>query len=68
MSLPPRMRAVVFDKPGSFGVTDVPTPRPARGEVLLRVHASMVCATDQMVFVLDTGVIQNTMKKLAAFK
>jgi L-iditol 2-dehydrogenase len=49
VSLPPRMRAVVFDKPGSFGVTDVPTPRPARGEALLRVRASMVCATDQKI-------------------
>ena len=49
MSLPPRMRAVVFERPGSFTVTDVPTPRPARGEALLRVRASMVCATDQKI-------------------
>jgi len=28
----------------------------------------MVCATDQMVLVFDTGVIQNTMEKLVAFK
>jgi L-iditol 2-dehydrogenase len=49
MSLPPRMRAVVFERPGAFTVTDVPTPRPGRGEALLRVHASMVCATDQKI-------------------
>ena len=49
MSLPPRMRAVVFERPGSFTVTDVPTPRPARGEALVRVRASMVCATDQKI-------------------
>jgi len=49
MSLPPRMRAVVFERPGAFTVTDVPTPRTARGEALVRVHASMVCATDQKI-------------------
>ncbi len=43
------MRAVVFERPGSFTVTDVPTPRPARGEALVRVRASMVCATDQKI-------------------
>jgi L-iditol 2-dehydrogenase len=43
------MRAVVFERPGAFTVTDVPTPRPARGEALVRVHASMVCATDQKI-------------------
>jgi L-iditol 2-dehydrogenase len=49
MSLPPRMRAVVFERPGAFALTDVPTPRPGRGEALLRVHASMVCASDQKI-------------------
>ena len=43
------MRAVLFERPGSFTVTDVATPRPARGEALVRVHASMVCATDQKI-------------------
>ena len=43
------MRAVVFERPGSFTVTDVATPRPARGEALVRVRASMVCATDQKI-------------------
>jgi len=49
LSLPPRMRAVVFERIGSFTVTDIPTPRPARGEALIRVRASMVCATDQKI-------------------
>lgn len=49
MSLPPRMRAVIFERPGSFTVTDVATPRPARGQALVRVRASMVCATDQKI-------------------
>ena len=49
MSLPSRMRAVVFERPGEFTVTDVPTPRPGRGEALVRVRAAMVCATDQKI-------------------
>lgn len=49
MSIPARMLCVVFDKPGSYSVTDVETPRPARGEALLRVRSSMVCATDQKI-------------------
>jgi len=49
VSLPTRMRAVVFDRPGTFVVGDVATPRPARGEALVRVRSSMVCATDQKI-------------------
>ncbi|MDP9252305.1 MAG: alcohol dehydrogenase catalytic domain-containing protein [Chloroflexota bacterium] len=49
MSLPPRMRAVIFERPGAFVVGDVATPRPARGEALVRVRSSMVCATDQKI-------------------
>jgi L-iditol 2-dehydrogenase len=41
------MRAVVFERPGTFLLGDVATPRPARGEALVRVRSSMVCATDQ---------------------
>jgi L-iditol 2-dehydrogenase len=43
------MRAVVFERVGTFGVRAVPTPRPARGEVLVRVRSSMVCASDQKI-------------------
>jgi L-iditol 2-dehydrogenase len=49
VSLPPRMRAVVFERPGTFALGDVATPRPARGEALVRVRSSMVCATDQKI-------------------
>ena len=49
MSLPLEMRAVVFDRPGSFAVRTVPTPRPAPGRALVRVRASMVCATDRKI-------------------
>ena len=43
------MRAVVFEAPGVFAVADVPVPDPAAGHALLRVEASMVCATDRKI-------------------
>ena len=49
MSLPLEMRAVVFERPGAFAVRTVPTPRPAPDRALVRVRASMVCATDRKI-------------------
>lgn len=49
MSVPPGMRAVVFRRAGEFAVDDVPTPRPGPRDALVRVRASMVCATDRKV-------------------
>ena len=49
MSLPLEMRAVVFERPDAFAVRTVPTPRPAPGRTLVRVRASMVCATDRKI-------------------
>ena len=40
------MRAVVFERRGSWTVTDVPTPEPGPGEVLLRTLLTGVCGTD----------------------
>jgi L-iditol 2-dehydrogenase len=49
MSLPLEMTAVVFDRPNEFAVRTVPTPRPTPGHALIRVAASMVCATDRKI-------------------
>jgi threonine dehydrogenase-like Zn-dependent dehydrogenase len=49
MTVPARMRAVVFEAPGRFALSDVPTPEPAVGHALVRVEASMVCATDRKI-------------------
>ncbi len=49
MNLPARMRAVVFEAPGQFAVSDVPMPEPVAGHALVRVAASMVCATDRKI-------------------
>ncbi len=38
------MRAVVFD--GELRVTEIPIPRPAEGEALIRVLTAGVCSTD----------------------
>ncbi len=49
MSVPARMRAVVFEAPGRFALADLPTPEPTAGHALVRVAASMVCATDRKI-------------------
>lgn len=49
MTLPARMRAVVFEAPERFALRDLPTPEPAEGHALVRVEASMVCATDRKI-------------------
>lgn len=41
------MRAMLLDAPRTpLRAADVPTPRPAPGQLLLRVHACAVCRTD----------------------
>jgi D-arabinitol dehydrogenase (NADP+) len=40
------MKAVLYDAPRSFSVTDVPKPDPAPDEVLVKVLQSGICGTD----------------------
>ena len=47
--IPATMQAVVFTAPNEFDVREVPTPQPGPREVLIRVRASMVCATDAKI-------------------
>ncbi len=49
MSVPQRMGAVVFEAPDRFTVARIPVPEPAEGHALIRVEASMVCATDRKI-------------------
>lgn len=49
MTLPERMRAVVFEEPGRFALRDTRVPEPVVGQALIRVEASMVCATDRKI-------------------
>ena len=46
MPLPERMRAWVLGDPGQLILTDKPLPMPARAEVLVRIDAVAICATD----------------------
>lgn len=49
MTVPTTMRAAVIDRfgpPETLHLTEVPVPRPGRGEVLVRVHAAGVNAID----------------------
>lgn len=45
------MRAIVFHRPGSFSLEEVPDPVPGPREVLVRVEAVGICGTD--IHVLD---------------
>jgi len=40
------MKAIVYDKPGSFSLADVPTPAPGPDDVLIEVIVAGVCGTD----------------------
>lgn len=40
------MKAVVYDRPGTFDIRQVPVPQPGPGEVLLRMVVAGVCGTD----------------------
>ena len=40
------MKAVVYDAPGVFAVSEVPVPEPGSGEVLLKISVAGVCGTD----------------------
>lgn len=46
MPIPERMRAWVLGDPGELKFTDKPTPVPGRAEVLVRIDAVAICATD----------------------
>ena len=48
-AVPATMRAVVFPRPDEFGIETIAVPVPGREQALLRVRASMVCATDRKV-------------------
>jgi len=43
------MKAAVIKAPGVTVVEEVPTPSPAPGEVMLKVHSCALCGTDQRV-------------------
>lgn len=50
MGAPPFMTAAVTEEPFCTRVTTVRTPRPGRGEALVRVRAVGVCGTDVQVY------------------
>jgi D-arabinitol dehydrogenase (NADP+) len=40
------MKAVVYDAPRSFSITEIPEPTPGPGEVLIKVIQTGICGTD----------------------
>lgn len=46
LAVPERMKAWVLGDPGELLFTDKPVPRPGPAEILLRIDAVAICATD----------------------
>ncbi|MDR3366487.1 MAG: alcohol dehydrogenase catalytic domain-containing protein, partial [Prevotellaceae bacterium] len=44
------MKAVKIAKPGEFDVVEVPTPKPAAGEALLKVKYCGICGSDLQTY------------------
>ena len=44
------MKACVFRQPGLLEVVDLPKPSPGPGEVVVKVQAASLCASDIRVF------------------
>ncbi len=40
------MKAVVYDAPRSFSISEIPEPTPGPGEVLVKVIQTGICGTD----------------------
>src|SRR5664279_547942 len=45
-TIPPTMKAWVLGDPGELSMVEKPVPEPGRAEVLVRIDAIAVCATD----------------------
>ena len=45
-AIPERMKAWVLGEPDELSLRDKPTPIPGRAEVLVRIDAVAICATD----------------------
>jgi L-iditol 2-dehydrogenase len=57
--IPQRMKAWVLGDPGELTLTDKPVPSPKRAEVLVRIDAAAICATDlEVIYQGPPGLIQ----------
>jgi len=46
-SIPATTKCAIVDHHGDkFSIKNIPTPEPAKGQVLVKIHASGVCHTD----------------------
>ncbi|ABK71633.1 zinc-dependent alcohol dehydrogenase family protein [Mycolicibacterium smegmatis] len=51
------MKAVLYEAPKTWSVTDVPTPQPGKGEVRIRVAQVGVCGTDLHIHDGEFGAV-----------
>ena len=57
MTVPPTMRAWVLGGPDELTLVDKPTPQPGPAEVLVRIDAVAICATDLEILHYGTPAI-----------
>lgn len=53
-SLPTTTRAAVYERGGTIQIRDVPLTRPARGELLVRVSACGLCASEALLWYAES--------------
>lgn len=48
--IPNKMKAVVIDRPNHAEVREMTTPKPEKGQILVRVQKALICTWEQRIF------------------
>lgn len=48
--VPEKMKAIVIDSPNHAEVREITTPKPQRGEILVRIKRALICTWEQRIF------------------
>jgi NADPH:quinone reductase-like Zn-dependent oxidoreductase len=62
------MKAAVFTAPFELSITDLETPQPAPGEVLVRVAATGLCAGDFYIYLGNAMFVESVLTNMGRCK